>query len=91
MSVETVDLRVTLNNPADQEKLRKIISECSDSMTRIAAERDLIKETVNAISEELDIPKKLIKKMVNVYYKQQFDQQVAEQDAFEQLYETVIK
>lgn len=80
-----------LSNPTDREKLFKILKECSDSMTRIAAEKDLIKETVKDICEELQLPKRLVNRMVKVYHKQNYDEEVATHEQFETLYETVVK
>jgi len=80
-----------ISNPADREKLLKIIRECSDSMTRMDAEKEYIKEAVGAISKELQLPKKLVAKMVKVYHKQNYDEEVAVHEQFETLYETVVK
>jgi hypothetical protein len=81
----------TLSNPADREKLLKVLSECSNSMVRIDAEKDLIKEAIADTSKQLQIPKKLIAKMVKVYHKQNYDEEVAVHEQFETLYETVVK
>jgi hypothetical protein len=80
-----------ITNPADKEKLLKILKECSESKTRIEAERDLIKESVSVISEELQLPKKLLNRMVKVYHKQNFDEEVAVHDQFETLYQNIVK
>ena len=80
-----------LSNPADREKLLKVIRDCSDSLTRAAAEKDYIKEAIADISKNLQLPKKLVKKMVMTYYKQNYDEEVAVHDQFETLYETVVK
>lgn len=80
-----------ISNPADKQKLLNVLKECSASKTRIEAERDLIKEAVSDISQQLQVPKKILNKMVKVYHKQNFDQEVAEQDDFQKLYETVVK
>lgn len=80
-----------ISNPADKQKLLNVLKECSASKTRIEAERDLIKEAVSDTSKQLQVPKKILNKMVKVYHKQNFDQEVAEQDDFQKLYETVVK
>ena len=80
-----------ISNPADKEKLLKVIRTCSESKTRIEGERDLIKEEVAAICEELKLPKKIVNRMVKVYHKQNFDEEVAVQDQFETLYQTIVK
>jgi hypothetical protein len=90
MAVQQISIN-QLSNPADREKLLKVIRECSDSMTRSQAEKDFIKESVNDISKQLQLPKKLVARMVKVYYKQNYDEEVAVHDQFETLYETVVK
>ena len=90
MTVQQLEVNV-LSNPADRDKLLKVIRECSDSMTRIEGERDFIKESVTSICEELQLPKKLVNKMLKTYHKQNYDEEVAVHEQFETLYETVVK
>jgi hypothetical protein len=80
-----------LSNPADREKLLHVIRDCSDSLTRMSAERDLMKESIDEISKQLDIPKKFINRMVKVYFKQNYDEEVAVHEQFETLYESIVK
>ena len=80
-----------LSNPADREKLLKVIRTCSYSMARMDAEKDLIREEIAEISKTLEIPKKLVSRMVKVYHKQNYDEEVTTHEQFEQLYETVVK
>lgn len=81
---------MTVSNPADQEKIRKALSEISDSYTRIAAEKDLIKDIVSEISENFDLPKRTVNKMAKVYYKQNFHEEQQSFEEFEALYEEVV-
>jgi hypothetical protein len=90
MAIQQVSVN-QISNPADREKLLKVIRECSDSMTRAQAEKDYIREATADISKQLQLPKKLVSKMVKVYYKQNYDEEVAVHDQFETLYETVVK
>ena len=90
MTIQQISVN-QLSNPADREKLLKIIRECSDAMLRAQAEKDYIKEAVADISKQLQLPKKLVAKMDKVYYKQNYDEEVAIHDQFETLYETVVK
>ena len=90
MAIQQVSVN-QLSNPADRDKLLKVIRECSDSMTRAQAEKDYIREATADISKQLQLPKKLVSKMVKVYYKQNYDEEVAVHDQFETLYETVVK
>ena len=65
------------------------MQEISNSMTRIEAERDLIKNAINDICEEQNLNKKTFRRMAKVYHKQNFKQEIEEQQEFETLYETI--
>lgn len=80
-----------ITNPEDKQKLFDVIKTCADSMTRMAGEKDLISESIKKISKELGIPKPIISKLVKVYFKQNFDAEVAVHEEFETLYQTVVK
>jgi hypothetical protein len=90
MTIKQLDVNI-LSNPEDRQKLLKVIKDCSDSMTRAKSEKDFVREAVAEISEELEVPKRLVNRMVKVYHKQNFDEEVAVQDQFETLYQTVVK
>ena len=80
-----------ISNPADRDKLLGVLKECSNSLARMEAERDLIKEAVKDICDKLELPKRVVNKMVKVYHKQNFDEEVAVQDQFMELYNAVVK
>jgi hypothetical protein len=73
----------------DKKQIRGAVQEASDSMLRIDAEKDLIKEIIDNLHETYQIPKRTISKIIKVYHKQNFDQEVALNDEFEDLYQTV--
>lgn len=74
----------------NKDKLRKSITEIADSLTRIAAERDLQKEIIKKISEELTIDKKIIRRMAKVYFNANFAQEVELDDEFEETYRDTV-
>lgn len=90
MAVQQLSVN-TLSNPADRDKLLSVLRECSNSMTRMEGEKDFIKEAITNVSKELELPKKLVAKMVKVFHKQNYDEEVAVHEQFETLYETVVK
>jgi len=90
MSVTQMDANV-LSNPADRDKLLNVVRECSGSMTRMEGEKDFVRESINNISKELDLPKRLVQRMVKVYHKQNYDEEVAVHEQFETLYQSVVK
>jgi hypothetical protein len=54
-------------------------------------EKDYIRESIAAISKDLQLPKKLVAKLIKVYHKQNYDEEVATHEQFETLYETIVK
>jgi hypothetical protein len=80
-----------ISNPADRTKLFNVLKECSGSMTRQEGEKDFIKESITRICNDLKLPKKLVTRLVKVYHKQNYDEEVATHEQFEQLYETIVK
>ena len=81
-----------MSNLTTQKKdnLRKSITEISDSLTRIASERDLQKEIIKKISEELSIDKKIIRRMAKVYFNANFAQEVELDEEFEETYRDTV-
>jgi len=84
---------VTVNSlsPEDKKKLRGAINELNDSMTRVAAERDLQKETINKVFEDLGVDKKIVRRMAKAYYKANFNEEIEENKNFEEMYGVVMK
>ena len=80
-----------ISTPTDRKKVKDAISEISDSMTRIEAERELIKDIVNDIAENHERPKKFVKALATVYHKQSYSTVEAEQEEFTLLYETLFE
>jgi DNA-directed RNA polymerase subunit N (RpoN/RPB10) len=78
-------------NETERKRLKKAIMEMNDSMTRAAAERELQKETINTLFDELGVDKKLVRRMAKAYYKANFGDEVEENKAFEESYDLIIK
>ena len=77
-------------SPDDRKTLRKGILEMNDSMTRIDAEKELIKETVGDLNDKLGVDKKLIRKLAAAYFKANYKQVIEENTEFEEFYDAVI-
>jgi len=75
--------------PNDKLKLEGALKDMSTSMTRVEAERDLQKNVIGDICEELNLNKKVFRKLAKVYHKQNFDDEVNTHQEIEKLYETV--
>ena len=81
---------MSISSPEDRKKIREMLHEVSNSMTRISAEKDLIREAIKEFSKNYDIPKKTLNKMAKIYHKQSYNMEQQEFEEFEQLYETVV-
>ena len=50
----------------DKKKIKGALQEASNSLTRIDAERDLVKNIINDTSKNFQIPKKTVKKLFHL-------------------------
>ena len=84
-------MAITISSPEDRKKIKEAVQEISNSMLRMEAERDLIKEIIKEISDNHQIPRKIIAKIAKTFHKQNLTQEVADHEDFVDLYETVTK
>lgn len=82
---------MTISSPEDKKKLKDAITEISKSMTRMEAERDLIKEILKEQSDQFQIPKKILSKIAKTFHRQNLTQEVEDHEDFVELYEEVTK
>lgn len=73
----------------DKVRIKKAVQEASDSMYRAEAEKTLQKEIVDDLFDTFKIPKKNLNRMIRIYHKQNYHEEVALQHEFEELYESV--
>lgn len=85
--------QLTINqlSEPDKQKLLKVLRDCSDSLTRMDAEKDLLREAITETAKNMQLPKRLVGRLVKVFHKQNYDEEVAVHEQFETLYETVVK
>lgn len=69
--------------------LKKGLSELSDVMTMMESQKEVFKDIINSVYDELKIPKKIIRKMAVTYHKKNYNEVLAEQEEFELLYEGI--
>ena len=74
----------------DKNELRGVLQEISNSMTRIAGEKDFIKEAILAASEKYQMNKKILRKMAKVYHQNNFTDEVSEMEEFQKIYESIV-
>jgi len=77
-------------SPDDQKRIVGAIKELSDSMTRIDAEKELIKDIIQVTFENHGVEKKHIRKLATIYHKANIDEVRTEFDDVETLYETLF-
>ena len=82
---------MTISNPVDKKKIKDAISEISNSLTRIEAERELIKDIVDKVSEDHEIPKKTVNALAKVYHKTSYSKVEADHEEFTLLYESLFE
>lgn len=75
-----------ISNPADRKAIREALQEISNSLTRVDAERDLVKDIIADLSEKHELPKKTVAKLAKVYHKQNFTEEQQQFSDFEELY-----
>jgi DNA repair ATPase RecN len=75
----------------DRKKIREALQEISNSLTRIEAERDLIKEILQNIEDRFELPKKYTRKVAKIFHKQNMNEVKAENERLETIYKTVTE
>jgi hypothetical protein len=79
------------SSPEDKLKLLDALKDISTSMTRMEAERDLLKNIKKEICDDLQLNRKVLNKLARTYHKGNFNEEVEMHKDFESLYETVTK
>ena len=78
-----------ISNPAAKKRVSDSMQEISGSFTRIEAERDLIKNIICDLSEELEINKKLLRKAARAYHKQNLAEEQQQMEEVATLVESI--
>ena len=73
----------------DRKRIKSAMEEISNSYVRVEAERDFVKEAINSLSEEVDVPKNILRKMAKIYHKQNMADVVSELEDIEALMEAI--
>lgn len=81
---------MNIQDPAVRTKVRNALGEMSASMTRVEAERDLMKEIAKKLEEEHQVSKRSFNKLAKAYHKQSFAEEASAFDEFTTLYETIL-
>jgi hypothetical protein len=73
------------------KEIKGKFDELNNSMTRIAAEQDLIKEIYKSLKDDHGVAPKISRKLAMVYYKRNKQEIVAEHADFEEAYEALFE
>jgi len=76
-----------LNNPEEQKIIKDCLREMVDSMIRVSAERDLMKEIVSRVKDETTVKPKIFRRMAKVQFASNFSEVVADNEEFVEIYE----
>jgi hypothetical protein len=76
--------------PTDKLKFLDALKSISASMSRIEAERDLIKHEKDDLCDALQLNRKLVNKLARTYHKGNYTEEVEIQKEFEDLYQSIL-
>jgi len=74
----------------DKEKVKGVLVEVSNSMTRIESEKEFIRDAIDAASKIHEIPKKTLNKMARVFHKNNYAQELNSIEEFTTMYENIV-
>lgn len=75
----------------DLKAIKDSLSEISNEMTIIDQHKQAIKDIKDAMYDAHKIPKKVLNRMAKTYHKQSFQEEVAEDNEFEALYQSMTE
>ncbi len=75
---------------ADKKRIKDCVIEISNAKTMMEAQRDFIKEAINSCVEDVEVDKKHLRKMAEIYHKQNLLEVVGAVEDVEALYESVM-
>lgn len=73
-----------------KKRLRDFCGEVSGAMTRIEGEQDYIRESIKDFADETKIEKRILRKIVKLYHKQNFMTQSSENAEVENVYQQIF-
>lgn len=74
----------------DKKRIKDCVIEISNAKTLMEAQRDFIKEAINSCVEDVEVDKKHLRKMAEIYHKQNLLEVVGAVEDVEALYESVM-
>lgn len=77
-------------NSHDAGQVKKTITEMSNCLTRIDAEREAMSEMANDIQKKYGIKKAILNRVAKAHYKHKYTEMQMENDRFEYVYESLM-
>jgi|15BtaG_2_1085339.scaffolds.fasta_scaffold32225_2 uncharacterized protein YutE (UPF0331/DUF86 family) len=77
------------NDPNTLKSINSALQEISNSKTRIEAEKDCIKDIVQKLHEEHQIPKRLINRLAKVWHLRNFVEEITADEEFQEAWEQI--
>jgi archaellum component FlaC len=78
-------------SPEQKKAIKDCLQEISNSLTRVEAERDNIREIINRMAEEFEMNKRISRKLARIYHKRNIEEERAEQEELNNTYDEVVK
>ena len=69
------------SNPVDRQKIKLAIQEAANSLMRIDAERDLMKEAGKSLKEEFEMPTSVFNQLARVHHKRNLEEKKNQTEA----------
>jgi uncharacterized protein (UPF0335 family) len=81
---------VQLTQP-QRTAIKACLQEISNSLTRMEAERENIREVVNRCATEFEMNKRITRKLARIFHKRNIEEERAEQEEINNTYDAVVK
>lgn len=80
-----------LNNPEERKKFKTALATVTHYLQQIDDTKEGMKETIEALSADYGLDKKVIRKLANTMYKHNYGSLQEENNHFAILYETIVE
>ena len=71
--------------------IKGCLQDISNSLTRMEAEREAIREIVNRCATEFEMNKRITRKLARIFHKRNIEEERAEQEEINSTYDAVTK
>jgi len=86
----TDSIDVSNMNMEGRKKIQAAIKQAAFCLNTIEGEREAINEIVKQVHDEVGVEKKIFRRMLKAYHKNNFTEEVETDEKFEQTYQSVM-